>query len=141
MLSIICIRIQGCMFSFMNECVASAILFCIIVYDAKPYFSTISSRVAYLKKIGFSIISQAFTSQNSISSYFTIPKSYFINYTTILQYSQHPNFYFTIQHIKIIFLHNKIIYPKTQIKTKNKKPKIQKPGERKRERRIDKVSE
>ena len=25
---------------------------------------------------------------------------------------------FTIQHIKIIFLHNKIIYPKTQIKTK-----------------------
>ena len=39
-------------------------------------------------------------------------------YHTILQYSQHPNFYFTIQHIKIIFLHNKIIYPKTQIKTK-----------------------
>ena len=36
----------------------------------------------------------------------------------ILQYSQHPNFYFTIQHIKIIFLRNKIIYPKTQIKTK-----------------------
>ena len=31
---------------------------------------------------------------------------------------KHPNFYFTIQHIKIIFLHNKIIYPKTQIKTK-----------------------
>ena len=32
--------------------------------------------------------------------------------------SQDPNFYFTIQYIKIIFLHNKIIYPKTQIKTK-----------------------
>ena len=30
-----------------------------------------------------------------------------------LQYSQYPNFYFIIQHIKIIFLHNKIIYPKT----------------------------
>ena len=30
----------------------------------------------------------------------------------ILQYSQHLNFYFTTQYIKIIFLHNKIIYPK-----------------------------
>ena len=37
---------------------------------------------------------------------------------SILQYSQHPNFYFIIQHIKNLFLHNKIIYPKTQIKTK-----------------------
>ena len=127
MLSIICFRIQGCMLSFMNECVASAILFCIIVNDAKPYFSTISSRVAYLKKIEASIISRAFTSQNFIPSYFTIPKNYFINYTTILQYSQHPNFYFTIQHIKIIFLHNKIIYPKTQLKAKNKNPKPKNP--------------
>ena len=44
-------------------------------------------------------------------------------YHTILQYSQHLNFYFTIQHIRITFLHNKIIYPKTQIKTKSQNPK------------------
>ena len=44
-------------------------------------------------------------------------------YHTILQYSQHLNFYFTIQHIRITFLHNKIIYPKTQIKTKAQKPR------------------
>ena len=31
---------------------------------------------------------------------------------TILQYIQHPNFYFPILLIKIIFLHNKIIYLK-----------------------------
>ena len=30
---------------------------------------------------------------------------------SIIQYSQHPNFYFHILLIKIIFLHNKIIYP------------------------------
>ena len=42
-------------------------------------------------------------------------------YHIILQYSQHSNFYFTIQHIKIIFLFNKIIYPKTQIKIKIQK--------------------
>ena len=33
-------------------------------------------------------------------------------YNIILQYIQHPNFYFPILLIKIIFLHNKIIYPK-----------------------------
>ena len=33
-------------------------------------------------------------------------------YHTILQHPQHPNFYFPILLIKIIFLHNKIIYPK-----------------------------
>ena len=54
------------------------------------------------------------------------------SYHIILQYFQYPNFYFIIQHIKIIFLHNKIIYPKTQIKTK-----IQNPV---REREIDKVN-
>ena len=41
--------------------------------------------------------------------YYTIP---FYNTFNI------PNFYFTIQHIKIIFLRNKIIYPKNQIKIK-----------------------
>ena len=41
-------------------------------------------------------------------------------YYTILQYFLYLNFYFTIQHIKIIFLYNKIIYPKIQIKTKQK---------------------
>ena len=33
-------------------------------------------------------------------------------HNTILQYIQHPNFYFPILLIKIIFLHNKIIYSK-----------------------------
>ena len=36
-------------------------------------------------------------------------------YHTILQHSQHPNFYFPILLIKIIFLHNKIIYPSITI--------------------------
>ena len=36
-------------------------------------------------------------------------------YHTILQHSQHPNFYFPILLIKIIFLHNKIIYLKITI--------------------------
>ena len=36
-------------------------------------------------------------------------------YKIILQYIQHPNFYFPILLIKIIFLHNKIIYPKITI--------------------------
>ena len=31
-------------------------------------------------------------------------------YNTILQYTHHPNFYFPILLIKIIFIHNKIIY-------------------------------
>ena len=61
-------------------------------------------------------------------------------YHTILQYSQHPYFYFTIQHIRITFPHNKIIYPKTQIKTKTQNPKTGE-RERERERGIDKVSE
>ena len=56
-------------------------------------------------------------SHPKMSSYSTLPfqkitLSIIQHHFTILQ---HPNFYFTIQHIKIIFLHNKIIYPKTQI--------------------------
>ena len=46
--------------------------------------------------------------RNFILSYFTISKSNFINYTI---YSSIPTFYFPILLIKIIFLHNKIIYP------------------------------
>ena len=55
---------------------------------------------------------RAFTSGNAISSYFTIPKSYFINYT-ILQYFQHPNFYFPILLIKIIYSTITLIYNTT----------------------------
>ena len=50
--------------------------------------------------------------------FYHFKKSLYQLYNMILQYSQHPNFYFTIQHIKIIFIRNKIIYSKTQIKTK-----------------------
>ena len=46
-----------------------------------------------------------------ISSYFTILKSYFINYTiSFYNTSSIPNFYFPILLIKIIYLHNKIIF-------------------------------
>ena len=46
-----------------------------------------------------------------ISSYFIIPKSYFINYTIpFYNTSSIPNFYFPILLIKIIYLHNKIIF-------------------------------
>ena len=52
-----------------------------------------------------------------MSSYSTLPSQK--TTLSIIQYHftilQHPNFYFTIQHIKIIFLHNKIIYPKITI--------------------------
>ena len=68
--------------------------------------------------------------------FYHLKKLFYQLYHTILQYSQHSNFYFTIQHIKIIFLHNKIIYPKTQIKTKTQNPMC----ERERERGIDKVN-
>ena len=68
--------------------------------------------------------------------FYHLKKVFYQLYYTILQYSHHPNFYFTIQHIKIIFLPNKIIYPKTQINKKNPKPKNPK-----EEREIDKVSE
>ena len=54
--------------------------------------------------------------------FYHLKKLFYQLYHTILQYSQHFNFYFTIQHIKIIFLHNKIIYPKTQIKTETQNP-------------------
>ena len=44
-------------------------------------------------------------------------KSHFINYTIqFYNTSNIPKFYFTIQHIKIIFLRNKIIYPKPKSK-------------------------
>ena len=53
-------------------------------------------------------------------------------YFTILQ---HSNFYFTIQHIKIIFLHNKIIYPKVgERKRWNYLIKSKRERERERER-------
>ena len=42
--------------------------------------------------------------------FYHLKKPLYQLYNTILQYSQHPNFYFPILLIKIIFLHNKIIY-------------------------------
>ena len=45
--------------------------------------------------------------------FYHLKKLFYHLYYTILQHTQHPNFYFLIQHIKIIYLHNKIIYPKT----------------------------
>ena len=67
---------------------------------------------------------RAFVSGNTILSYFTISKSYFINYTIpFYNTSNIPTFIFPILLIKIIYLPNKIIYPKTQIKKKNPKPK------------------
>ena len=62
-------------------------------------------------------ILRASTSENSIIFYFTISKSHFITYTEpFYNTSNIPKFYFTIQHIKIIFLRNKIIYPKPKSK-------------------------
>ena len=60
------------------------------------------------------------SSWNSNSTlFYYLKKKPFYHYT-ILFYNifSIPNIYFTIQHIKIIFLCNKIIYHKTQIKTK-----------------------
>ena len=60
------------------------------------------------------IFLRAFSFGNSIIFYFIISKNYFINYT--IPFYNTPNisiFYFTIQYIKIIYLHNKIIYFKT----------------------------
>ena len=62
---------------------------------------------------------RAFVSGNTILSYFTISKSYFINYTIpFYNTSNIPTFIFPILLVKIIYLPNKIIYPKTQIKKK-----------------------
>ena len=57
--------------------------------------------------------------ENATLLYFTILKSHFIIYTIpFYNISSIPNFYFSILFIKIIYLYNKIIYIKTQIKTK-----------------------
>ena len=60
---------------------------------------------------------RALTLEISILFYFTISKSHFIIYTIpFYNTSNIPKFYFTIQHIKIIFVRNKIIYPKPKSK-------------------------
>ena len=48
------------------------------------------------------------------SNYSILPsqKLLYLLYNTILQHTQHPDFYIPIQHIKIIDLHNKIYNPK-----------------------------
>ena len=62
-------------------------------------------------------IGRASTSENSILFYFTISKSHFIIYTILFYNTSNiPKFYFTIQYVKIIFLRNKIIYPKPKSK-------------------------
>ena len=56
---------------------------------------------------------------NSNYTLFCHPKKLFYHYTIpFYNTSSIPNFYFPILLIKIIYLHNKIIYPQTQIKTK-----------------------
>ena len=50
--------------------------------------------------------------------FYHFKKLFYQLHHTILQYFKYHNFYFIIQHIKIVFLHSKIIYHKTQIKTK-----------------------
>ena len=56
---------------------------------------------------------------NATLLYFIISKNHFITYTIpFYNTSSISNFYFSILLIKIIYLHNKIIYIKTQIKTK-----------------------
>ena len=61
---------------------------------------------------------RALALKNAILFYFTISKSHFIIYT-IPFYNPFSilNFYFSILLIKIIYLHNKTIYIKIQIKT------------------------
>ena len=56
-----------------------------------------SIRIQYLHKIIF----------------YHLKKLLYYLYHIILQHTQHPNFYFPILLIKIIYLPNKIIYPKT----------------------------
>ena len=64
-------------------------------------------------------IVRALASRNSNFTLFYYPKKPFYYYTIpFYNTSNIPNFYFSILLIKIIYLHNKIIYPKTQIKTK-----------------------
>ena len=41
-------------------------------------------------------------------SFLQSQKLLYLLYHTILQHSQHSNFYFPIQHIKVLYLHNKI---------------------------------
>ena len=54
---------------------------------------------------------KALASGNATLSYFSISKNYFINYTIpFYNTSNIPKFYFTILHIKIIYLRNKIYF-------------------------------
>ena len=76
---------------------------------------------AVFQIIVFAIIEgiRALASGNATLLYFTISKNHFITYTIPFYNTFNiPNFYFSILLIKIIYLHNKIIYIKTQIKTK-----------------------
>ena len=86
---------------------------CFIV---KLLINFIVSFFSNLEFRSFSIF-RASASQNFILFYFTILKNYFITYIIpFYNTSNIPKFYFTIQHIKIIFLRNKIIYSKPKSK-------------------------
>ena len=54
---------------------------------------------------------RALASENATLSHFTISKSYFINYTISFYNTPNiPKFCFSILHIKILYLHNKIYF-------------------------------
>ena len=63
-------------------------------------------------------ITSAHISKFYLILFYHFKKLFYQLYYTILQYFKYHNFYFIIQYIKIVFLHSKIIYHKTQIKTK-----------------------
>ena len=89
-------------------------------YWAHFYFQWTNSWRRRESHSTFNIVTNwASASQNFNSILFYHPKKPLYHYTIqFYNTSNIPNFYFTIQHIKIIFLCNKIIYPKTQIKSK-----------------------
>ena len=89
-------------------------------YWAHFYFQWTNSWRRRESHSTFNIVTNwASASQNFNSILFYHLKKLLYHYTIqFYNTSNIPNIYFTIQHIKIIFLCNKIIYLKTQIKTK-----------------------
>ena len=65
----------------------------------------------------------------------TSQKLFYYLYHTILQHTQHPNFYFPIQYIKIIYLPNKI-YNLKVIERERERKVIQGEKEREREEKL-----
>ena len=90
-----------------------------IIFHLLDRFISFNINYAFKTNPTYWIFVRALALKNSNSTLFYHSKKPLYHYTIpFYNTSSIPNFYFPILLIKIIYLHNKIIYPQTQIKTK-----------------------